>query len=124
MSGLGTAAAAPTCDKTGQCCGIAWGTLGTTGLTGFRHRATPAPLRPITRAASGVLSRLRRAVKDSHAGRAGMIWAITVVRACQLLHSGRRAMLHADIVVAFCDNHSIERQWGVSWASGSSSSLW
>jgi hypothetical protein len=40
---------------------------------------------------------------------------------------GRRAMAHAGIVVAFCDDRTIERQLGArSWAASSSSSclLW
>jgi hypothetical protein len=56
-----------------------------------------------------------------------MIQAVNLVGACQLPQSGCRAMVHADIVVAFCDDRTIERQLGVrSWAasSSSSSSLW
>jgi hypothetical protein len=38
---------------------------------------------------------------------------MTLPQACQLPWSGRRAMAHADIVMAFCDDRTIERQLGV-----------
>jgi hypothetical protein len=47
---------------------------------------------------------------------------MTLLHVCQLPQSDRRAMVHEDIVVACCDDRTIERQLGVrSWASSSSS---